>query len=168
MIARGWDNIQRGTSIDDSTSVLKLGSGLSESDGLKFNFPICLSANGKLDELALVVFLINTAEDSLALLISVSKIESKDRFVEKALINHGVERRNDLVDRNGIITKTKNTVELAEGESQTRLRSGLSEDLVLDLQVSNLEGILGHETAQAARAVANLEGSTVGLIGFGR
>lgn len=108
--------------------------------------------------------LIDTAENSLALLVGTSKVESKDGFVKKTLVNHGVERRNNLVDRDRVITKAQNTVELAEGESQTRLRSSLSEDLILNFKVPDLKGVLRYKTAQATRAVADLEGGTVGLV----
>ena len=109
--------------------------------------------------------LIDAAKDSLGRSFvstsGVAQVEGKHGLVNQALVDQAVEGWDDLVDRDGIVSETQDTVEPAEGESKTGLLSSLSEELVLDLEITNGYGILGDEPAQAARAVLDRKGGAV-------
>ena len=153
--SRGQSN-ERGTGIKDDTSVVKLGNAVTESNSIQVNLPVGLAAEGDLDELASVVVLVDTTEGSLgviALLVGVTQVEGEDRLIQEALVQHVVKGRDHLVNRDGVITQTQNTIESAEGKGQSRLASSLSEVLLLDLQVADLQSILRDETAQATGTI---------------
>lgn len=111
--------------------------------------------------------LVDATEDGLRLraLVGVAKVEGEHGLVQQTLVERVVERRNNLVHADGVVTKTENTIEPAEGKRETGLGSGFCEVLVLDLQVTNLESVLGHETAERSRSVADLEVGAVLLVG---
>jgi hypothetical protein len=91
------------------------------------------------------MILVDTTEHGLrliALVVSIAEIEGDNRLIDKLLVNHVIEGRHDFVDADGIITKAHDSVETAEGESQTGLLSGFSKILVFDDGVANLDGIL--------------------------
>ena len=48
--------------------------------------------------------------------VGVAEIESKDGLIEQLLIHHVVERRWDVVDRNGVVAQTQNAIKSAEGK----------------------------------------------------
>lgn len=149
---------ERSAGVEDGTHVVELGTLLAEGDGVKVNLPVGLASQRELGELAGVVVLVDTTEDGLGLsllVVGVAEVEGEDRLVEQVLVNHRVERRGDLVDTDGVVSKTEDTVEAAEGESQARLLSGLTEELVLDLDVTNLDSVLRDVTLNSTRAVAD-------------
>lgn len=113
---------------------------------------------------------VDTSEDSLrgiTLSVGVAEVESEDLLVEEALVDHVVEWWDDLVDGDGVESKTKDTVEAAERESQSWLLGGLSEVLALDLQVADGEVVVRDESLHAAGAVVDLERGSVGLVRVG-
>jgi hypothetical protein len=77
------------------------------------------------------------------------------------LVDKVVERWWDLVDGDGVVSKTEDAIKSTEGESQTGLLGSFSEELILDLEVTDGDDILGDESAQAARAVLDSEGGAV-------
>lgn len=163
----GGQGNERGASVQDNTGVLQLGSAVTEGDGIKVDLPVRLAAERNVDQLASVAALVNTTESGLGLiafLVGVTKVEGKDGLVQEALVECVVEGRDHLVDGDGVKAQTQDTVETAKGESQTRLLSRLGKVLVLDLQVTNLQGILGHEAAQATRSVLDGELGAVLLV----
>jgi hypothetical protein len=83
---------------------------------------------------------------------------------ELASVEHVVERRDDAVHTDGVVAETHDAVEPAEGKGKTGLGGGLSEVLVLHLEVADLEDIVGHEAAQLAGSVADLERGAVLLV----
>lgn len=163
----GWQGNEGSASVEDGASVLHVGLLLSELDRVELNLPVSLSAEWDLDKLARVVRLVDTAKDDLRLVVSVTKIESEDSLVELALVDQVVEWWDNSVDGDGVVSETQDTIEAAEGESETWLLGSLSEILLLDGEVTDVEGVLGDETAQATRAVDNLEAGTVALVGAG-
>jgi hypothetical protein len=70
-----------------------------------------------------------------------------------------------VVDRDGVIGQTQDTIEATEGESQTGLLGSLGKVLALDLEVTDLDIIVGDETRQAAGSVVDLELTAVLLVG---
>jgi len=155
------------TGVKDDTSVVHLSGLLAESDGIEINLPVGLASQWDLGQLAGVVALVNTTEGGNRLLtrVGVAEVEGENGLVKKTLVEHVVKGRNDLVDGDGVVAKTHDAVKAAKGEGKTGLRCGLGEVLVLDLEVANLEYIVGDETAELTGAVANLEGGTVLLVG---
>lgn len=167
----GRESNERGTGVEDDTSVVELGGVLAEGDGVEIDFPVRLAAERDLGHRTGVVILVNTAEGGdglITVLVGVAKVEAKDRLIEEVLLQHAVEGRGDLVDGDGVVAETKDTIEATEGKGQAGLTSSLSEELVLDLEVANGDGVLGDETAQATRAIADGELGTVLRIGARR
>lgn len=54
---------------------------------------------------------------------------------------------------------------LSEGEGEARLLGCLGEQHILDLEVADGEVVLGDEALHGARAVTDLEGGAVALVG---
>lgn len=161
------EDVEGSAGVEDGTSVLQLGSVVTDRDGQKVNLPVSLAAERDVLDLALVVGLVDTTEDDLALTLGVGQVEGEDGLVDELLLNHTVEGRHDVLNGNGVIAQTQNTVEAAEQEGQARLAGSLGEILVLDLKVADGDDIVGDETLQAARAVVDLEAGAVLLVGRG-
>lgn len=167
----GWQSNERSAGVKDDTGVLKLGNVFAKGNGIKVDLPVGLAAERNVDQLAGVVALVHTTKGGLGvvtLLVGVAQVESKLGLIQKLLVQHVVEGRDHLVDGDGVVSQTQDTIKAAEGKGQTRLASSLGEVLLLDLQVADLQGVLRHEAAQAARAVADLELGTVLLVGARR
>lgn len=136
---------ERSTSVKNGTGRLELGSLVAKGDGIKVNLPVCLAAERDLGHGTSVVILVDSTEDGLrlgALVVGVAEVEGKDWLVKETLLNRRVERRRDLVNTDGVVTKTEDTVEAAKGKGKAGLRGGLTEELVLDLEVTNLDSVL--------------------------
>lgn len=69
-----------------------------------------------------------------------------------------------MVDGDGVIAQSKNTVESAKGKSQARLAGGLGKVLALNLEVANGQDVVGDEARQAAGSVVDLELAAVALV----
>jgi hypothetical protein len=150
---------QGSTGVQNDTSVLKLGGIFAERDGVEINLPVGLAAQGDLGDLAGVVVLVNTTEDNLGVVstVGIAQVEGEYLVVQKLLVDHLVERRDNAVDRDSVVAETQNAVKPAKGESQTRLAGGLGKVLVLNADVTDGNSVLGDETAQATGSVADLE-----------
>ena len=121
---RGRQSDEGGAGIKDSTSVVNFSSLVAERYGVKVNLPVGLAAERDLGHLASVVGLINTTEHSLrsiTIVVGVAQVESKDLLIKKALVDHVVERRGDLVNGDGIVAESQDAVKSAEGEGETWL-----------------------------------------------
>lgn len=157
---------ERSTGVQNGTGRVNLSSLVAKGDGIKVDLPVGFPAERDLGHLSGVVLLVNSTEDSLRLVtvVGVAQVESKHRLVEQTLVNHVVKRRGDAVHRDGVIAKPHDAVKTAEGEGKTRFRGCLSEELVLDLQITNLDGVLADISLKLARAVANLKLRAVLLV----
>lgn len=167
----GGQGNERGTSVQNDTSVLKFSNVVAKGNGVELNLPVRLAAERDLDQLTSVVALVDTTKGSdrvITILVGIAKVESEHRLIHELLVDHVIEGRDHLVHGDGIIAKAENTIKATEGKSQTRLIGSFGEVLSLDLQVTNLEGVLRHEAAQAARSIANLELGAILLIGTRR
>ncbi len=135
---------QGSSGIKYDTSVFKLSGGITQGNGVKVNLPISLASQWNGGQLSGIVRMVDTTKDDLGLLtiVGVTKIESKNWLVKETLINHVVEWRWDLVDRDGIISETQNTVKAAKSERKAWLFGGFGEDLILDLEVANSQNVL--------------------------
>ena len=157
----GWESNEGGSSVKNDTSVVELSSRVTKRNSIEVNLPIGLASQWDLGQLSSEVILVDTTEDSfrlITLIIGVTKVEGENRLVQETLVDHTIERRNDLVDGDGIISETQNTVESAEGESKTGFLGSFSEDLVLDLEIANSHMVLGDKSAKASRAISDLKG----------
>ena len=152
--------------VENDTSVVHLSSLLAKGDGIEINLPVGLAPQGDLGQLAGVVALVDAAKGSLRLLllVGIAKVEGENRLVQKTLVEHVVEGRHDAVDTDGVVAKAHDAVEPAESKSETRLRGGLGKVLVLDLEVTNLEDIIGDEAAERTGSIADLELRAVLLV----
>lgn len=164
----GLESDQRGAGIEDDARVVKGSSLAIDGDAIKVDLPVSLAADGNVDDLASVVVLIRATKDNLGSIAILAEVKGEDGLVDQLLVNHVVERRHDLVDRDRVIAHAQNAIEFAEGKGQTRLLGSLGEVLVLDGEVTNLQGVLGDETLHGPGTVLNLERGTVLLVGRGR
>ena len=162
----GGKSDERSTGVQNDTSVVHLSSLIAKGDGIEVNLPVGLAPQWDLSELARVVTLINAAEsgDRLLLLVGVSEIKGEDGLVQKSLVEHVIERRDNLVHADCIVAQTHDAVEPAEGKSKTRLRGCLGKVLVLDLQIANLESVLRHVARERTGAITDLKLGSVRLI----
>ena len=137
----GWESDERSSGVKYNTSVVKLSGGIAEGNCIKVNLPIGLASQWDLCDLASEVIFVDSTEDGLRLVtltvIGVSEVESEDWLVQELLVDHVVERRWDLVNGDGIETKTQDTVKSTEGKGKTWLLGSFGEDLVLDLQITD-------------------------------
>lgn len=164
----GRKSNEGGSSVENDSGVVEFSRSIAERNRVEINLPVGLSSKRDLGHLASVVVFVNATEHCLGLITfavgSVAEVEGKDGFVKHALVDHVVEWRNDLVHGNRVIPKAKNTIESAEGEGQARLAGRLTKVLVLDLQIANLNSILGDESSNTSRAIRNLKGRAILLV----
>lgn len=164
----GGEGNEGSAGVKDGTGVVQRSRLVTEGDGVEVDLPVGLAAQRDLGELAGVVVLVDTTEHGLALgvlIVRVAEVEAEDGLIEQVLVKHAVERRDDAVHRDGVVAETHDTVEAAKGKGETRLRSRLGEELVLDLEVANLDGVLANIALKAAGAVPDGELGAVLLVG---
>lgn len=165
----GWEGDQGSSSVEDDTGVGELGSLITKANGVEVNLPVGLAPERDLDHLAGVMALIDAAKDSFRSSLSfrgIAKVEGEDGLVNEALVDKAVERWDNLVHGDGVVSKTQDAIEPAEGKGQTGFLGSLREELVLDLEVADGDGILRNESTQTARAILDCEGAAV--LGEGR
>lgn len=142
----GGKSDERGSGIEDDAGVLEICCLVTEGDGIESDLPVSFAAKWELGNLAGVVILIDATENDLGLvaisILGVPKVEGKDLFVKKTLIDHVIERWHDLVYADGIIAQAHNSIKTTESESEARLRCGFSKVLVLELEVTDLNSVL--------------------------
>jgi hypothetical protein len=161
----GHDDQTR-TGVDSSPSSLQLQSLFTKRDSLELYLPVPLPPQRDVLELALVRILVDPSKDGLtAILFRVTHPEREDGLIQQSLIDHVVERRRNLVDRDGIIGQSQNPIEFPKGERQTGLLGGLSEQLVLDNKVRDYECVLADETLDATGSILDSKLGPVLLVG---
>lgn len=159
------EDIEGGTSVKNGTGVLLLSNLVAESNRVEVDLPVSLAAERNVLDVALVVGLVNTTKDNLALTLLVGQVEGKDGLVQELLVDHLVEGGDDVVDRDGVVGQAHDTIKATKGKGQTGLLGSLGKVLALDLEVTDLDIIVGDETRQAAGSVVDLEFTTVLLVG---
>jgi len=137
----GWHGEKRSASVENSAHV-HFGSVTTKGDGFQSNFPVGLAANGEVGNLASVVGRVGAIKNSLGLGSGVSKVKSKDWLIEQTLPDHGIEWRLNLVDGNGVITETQDSVKAAKGKCESRLVCDFGKQLILEGQIPNSKSIL--------------------------
>lgn len=156
---------ERCAGVDSSTGVVEIHLFVAKGDLVELDLPVTLTADGGVGNLALVTAVIHTAKDSLAtVLLRVTKVESELGLIQKTLVDHLVEGRDDTVDADRVVGETEDTVKLAKGESKTGLRGSLGKVLTLDLQVADGQDVVGHDTLHGARTILDLEFGAVLLV----
>jgi hypothetical protein len=165
--SRGKGN-EGSAGVKDGTGVVQGSRLATEGDLVEVNLPVSLAAERDLGHLAGVVIFVDTTEHGLALsalIVGVAEVEAEDGLIKEALVKHAVKRRDNAVYRNGVVAKAHDTVEAAKGKGKTRLRGRLGEQLVLDLEVANLDGVLADVALKAARAIPDGKVGAVLLVG---
>ena len=158
---------ERSASVKNGTGRLELGRLVAKGDGVKVNLPVSLTAERNFGHGTSVVVLVDTTKHGLGLntlVLGVAEIEREDRLIEQTLLDGRVEWGNNTIDADGVVAETQDTVKAAKGKSQTGLRGSLTEQLVLDLEVTNLKGVLGDVSLYSSRAIANGEIGAVLLV----
>ena len=115
-------------------------------------------------KLASVRRMIDSTEDGLAsVILAGSNAEGEYRGIKELLVDHVVERWGDVVDRNPVVCKTKDSIEpamrvnetvekmkmvdsLSEGKGETWLLGCLRKVLALDCEVANGQDVIGNES----------------------
>lgn len=69
-----------------------------------------------------------------------------------------------MIDRDGVIAHTEDTVELAESEGETGLLGGFGEVLLLNHDIADGHGVLRNEALKRAGPVSDGELGAVGLV----
>ena len=100
------------TCVNGSTSVFKLKLIIPESNLVEFNLPICLSAYGSVSELSGVGTRVYSTKYGLTtILFGGSNTEGENGLIQSTLVYKSIERRNNMVNSNGIVGQAKDTVE---------------------------------------------------------
>lgn len=147
-----WEGNQRGSGIKNDASVVKLSCSIAKGNGIKIKLPVRLASQWDLGHLASIVGLVNTTEHSLrlvTLIVGVTKEERDYWLIEETLIDHTVEWWDDLVNTDGVVSKTHDAIKSSECKGEARLLGSFGKVLVLDFDVTNLNNVLRNETAQA-------------------
>lgn len=164
----GWESDERSTSVKYDPSVVELGRSVAKGDSIKVNLPVCLTSQGDFGQASSVVILVYSAKCSFRLVavavVGVAKIECKDWLVEKSLVQHVVERWDNLVDADRVVAKTHDTIETAKCKGKTGLGGCFCKVLVLDFKITDLDDVLRYETAETTGAISDLELRAVLLV----
>lgn len=136
------------SSVDGSTGALELERLLAKLDLLELDLPVALAADGDVINLARVVLVVDGAKGGLALLGIRAEPESEHGRVEQTLVDHVVERRDDVLDRNRVVGKTEDTVEPG-GSGCQRRASGLMDVASTHLAKAKVKpgSVGGHSSA---------------------
>lgn len=162
----GWHDDKRRSSVNSGTGVLEFELLLAKADRFKLKLPVSLSSDWVVVELASVGRLVDTTESGLSsILLGRSESETKDGLIEELLVEHVVEWRDNVVDRDGIVGETKDTVELTKGKSESWLFGCLGKVLVFDGKITDDDSVLRDKALERSRSVSNGKVSSVGLVG---
>lgn len=164
----GRHDDQRSTSVNSRSGVLQLQLFLSERDRLELELPVSLSSDGMVLDLSAVCRIIHTTESGLSsVFLRLAQSERKHGLVEELLVEHVVEGGNNVVDGDGVVCQSKDTVEFTKGKSESRLFGGFGKVLVLDGKVTDDDSVLRDETFEGTGSVSNGKLGSVGLVGGG-
>lgn len=99
------------TGINRCTCALELEFVVPELHLLQLNFPIGPAPEGDVIDGAFVSLVVNATENCLAtILFRGANAERENGGIKKPLVDHIVERWCNVVDRNGVISKTQNAI----------------------------------------------------------
>lgn len=155
-------------SVQNGTGFVKLCDVIAKGNRVKVNLPVRLPAKRDLDQITSEVISVDTTEGGHRVItfgVGISKIEGKNRLIKQFLVQHVVERGNDLVDRDGVISQSQNAIESAESKGKTGLTGRFRKILILDFQIANLKNILRDKATQATGSIADGELGAVLLVG---
>ena len=174
------------SSVDSGTSVLEFEGLVSELDRVEFNLPVSLAADRDVVNVTLEVVAVDSTENGLTHFRVGSEPEREDGVVEESLVDHVVEGRNDVLNRDRVVSETKDTIceqwhkisvllkstliskcrltEFAESESESGFDGRFSEILLLDGQITNRHDIVRDDSLEGSRTVLNLELGSVRLV----
>ena len=152
---------RRLTGINGGASVLELKVITAKGNLVQFNLPVSLSAHGGVCELALVGGGVDTTKGGFSsVFLGGSHAESEHRCVKETAVHEVVEWRDDVVNGDGVVSETEDTVEsryygskrgtqgvergyvLAKGEGETWLLGSLSKVHALHREIAHLEVIV--------------------------
>ena len=166
---------QRGSGVTDGadtrerrvtgTDVLASNQNVVDVDG-----PVGLREERSIGDDTSVLGVVDTTEDQLttgAVVGVLGQPEGENVLVNELLVHDVVPDGGDRVDRDGLESKTEDTIKLGSNEGDSGLGGGLSEGLAGDVEVGETEGILSEETGEPASTVLNLEVLAVGDGGGG-
>ena len=148
-----------------STNVLTADQHVVDVHG-----PVGLREEGSVGDLTSVLGVVNTTQDQLttgAVVGVLGQPEGENVLVNELLVHDVVPDGGDGVDGDGLESKTEDTIELGSKEGDSRLGGGLSEGLVGDMEVRDVEDIGGKETRKTTSSVLDLKVLTIGRRGGG-
>lgn len=106
------------TSVNGCASVVELELLVAKADLLQLNLPVGLPPYRDVLDLARVRAIIDASENGLTtILFRVTETEGEDGRIKESLVDERVEGRHDVVNRDGVIAKTEDTVEPKAVES---------------------------------------------------
>jgi hypothetical protein len=81
-----------------------------------------------------------------------------------------IKGRNSVLDRDGVIAKTKDTIEACKSKSESRFLDRFGKTLVLDINTADAKSIMTNETFQGTSTILNGKLGAVldKCVGFGR
>lgn len=165
----GGTSHEGGTGVEDG--LVDLGhEGVVVGHGSELNLPVGLGGEGNPAELTLVLGVVNAANVQSAVRHAVlGEVEREDGLLHEALLEHTLEHGGDLAHGEGAEAHAEDTVELADGVSETKAGgvSDLGEGLRLDDEATHVDGVLGEEAGDGARAVHDLELGAISNVGGG-
>lgn len=98
------------TGVDRGARVVEVEGLAAKVDLLELDLPVPPPADGDVVNPALVVLVVDATKDGLALLRVAAHPERKDGLVEEALVDHVVERRDDVLHRDRVVPETEDAV----------------------------------------------------------
>jgi len=118
--------------------------------------PVGLSSQRHVSDAASVASRVDATESNLTTgdcASSLAQPEGEERLRDKSLAQHVVPHGDNIIDRDTLEGQTEDTIELGSNKSQTRLLSGLSEHLALDIESTNTNVVLRQESTKRSRAI---------------
>jgi len=165
----GRTSDHRGAAVDDGlAAVLTAEVPVLKDDTVHLDLPVVGVGKRDILDVTLEESLIVATKSKLTAHHAsgvASKPEREDLLVNKTLVDKVVPDRGSVTDRDGVESKTKDTVKLAESESHAALLHNLSEVLTLDSKIRKTDNIIADNAADVTAAVLDLEGSAIGLVG---
>jgi len=165
---RGRTDNERRSGVNDSRASQKVATngGVADIDAANLDLPVTFLGNRDIGKVTLVTVAVNISEHDFGLGVSRGGVEvnAKDLVLNQIFLNHLVKNRNNTVSSNVGVTKTKDTVQRLALEESGK-GSSFSEDLVLDVQVSDGAHILREVSFHATSSV--LDGDGLPVLGVG-
>lgn len=157
-VRRGHD--QARSSVNGGTRVLELELFVAKRNSLELDLPVALAPDGHVLDLASVRRVVDTAKHGLAsILFRGAETEGEDGLVDQLLVDHIVERRDNVVDtavssiandnsRDGVVAETEDTVKFAKRKGKSGLLGSLCKVLVFDGEVADRDDVTRDEALE--------------------